>query len=189
MPVRMVSGVPPDHGFGLIEPLKSGGSAVRPPPCPRNHGTSAAQYISPPLNWRISGHGSWTAPKLYGYTGHGIGIDRRDRRELFGAGGHDAPGTGDAAERPALPGGVLWLAAAGDHGQQGQGVVVMAARFGLVDAHPLAVGLVEHLVGRGELADLWMAERLWFPPPVRYVVPLPEPGELGAGRGQVQIRR
>jgi hypothetical protein len=65
----------------------------------------------------------------------------------------------------------------------------MAARFGLVDAHPLAVGLVEHLVGRGELADLWMAERLGFPAPLPYVVPLPEPGELGAAVGQFRDQR
>jgi hypothetical protein len=37
--------------------------------------------------------------------------------------------TSAAASR--LPGGTFWLAAAGDHGQQGQGVVVSAAGFGL----------------------------------------------------------
>ena len=37
--------------------------------------------------------------------------------------------------------------------------MVAAAGFGLVDAHPLAVGQVEDLVGQDELAYLRMAER------------------------------
>jgi hypothetical protein len=44
-----------------------------------------------------------------------------------------------------------------------KGVVVAAARFGLVNGHPLAVGQVAHLVGHGELADPRTAERLGLP--------------------------
>ena len=67
--------------------------------------------------------------------------------------------------------------------------MVVAAGFGLVDGHPLAVGQVEHLVGQGELADLRMVERLGLPAPVPYVVPLPEAGELGAAVEQFRDQR
>jgi len=66
--------------------------------------------------------------------------------------------------------------------------VVAAAGFGLVDAHPLAIGQVEDLVGQGELADLRMVERLGLPAPLPYVVQLPEQSELWAAVEQFRER-
>ena len=89
-----------------------------------------------------------------------------------------------------LPGAGAWFRSAGPGGsgrefvgqerEELERVLVGAAGCGLVDRYSLAVAELEDLVGQGERPYLRMAECLGLAAAAPDVIPLPEPGELGA---------